>query len=200
MLEQNNTLKFGLNRPSAFFRCLFAGVLICALSACQQARSAEPVSAHSQNQTAHKVLKTRPAGKLLEACRTGGYVIRGRELLLAPSTQKDRQRLYVFHNDSKYPVTLGLAPAGTMASAGWDTQLPPQHWTALVLARTDFRIQCDFLKKGKTLSAPCSDLIRVCQIAEPDFMIGTEGTYWLAEDQSSGDALRKATAERGVSW
>ena len=131
-------------------------------------------------------------------CSPRGFKVIGEDFLLNPGKNNLRQRLYLLHNSTKRPIYVvhnGAHPASRM---GWMTRIYPQRFTALALDKDNFELTCEQRDGEKLRQINCSRVIQICRANRPKFIVGTEGSYWLVENQPSARRLAIAAGVRGV--
>jgi len=110
--------------------------------------------------------------------------IEGKNMIL-PGTQNPKTSVvYFFQNKSLQSVWIDHPDTKHKGvSAGWASYLRPGNWSALVLNKKNFSINCSQIQPGKVEPLNCSTTLSVCtpqniKTAEP-----LNGNYWLVEDK-----------------
>lgn len=112
--------------------------------------------------------------------------------VIAPTAQ-----LYFLKNISKKSIWLDHDSKHPSASAGWSSYLRPGQWSALLLDKKDFSLNCAVIQPGRVTYVNCAQAISVC--LPPHLVINAKrkGSYWLVEDKSWEDLLKILT-KKGV--
>ncbi|HLB56405.1 MAG TPA: hypothetical protein VJK30_03650 [Coxiellaceae bacterium] len=131
-------------------------------------------------------------------CRISGLRFSHHSILFF-SQHTAMPRLYVIKNISKKIIWLTHEKKNPGASAGWDTQLSPQHWSAILITRRQFDLHCHFQNKaGVMMRASCEHMIRACQFSEFYSHHPIGGSYWVVENVLFRDLMSRIRA-RGFS-
>lgn len=138
------------------------------------------------------------AAEFPHSCAVSGLrYSEGSVVLFSQHTAKPR--LYVIHNISHYPIWLMHEKKVPSASAGWASQLLANHWSAILVTKPNFALQCRLQKKsGGMTTVPCKQVIRTCQFSEFDSKNPISGGYWVVENVLLG-ALEPRINARGFS-
>lgn len=131
-------------------------------------------------------------------CRISGLRFSHHSILFF-SQHTAMPRLYAIKNISKKIIWLTYERKNPGAGAGWDTQLSPQHWSAILITRRQFNLQCHFQNKsGVMMRVPCEHVIRACQFSEFYSHHPIGGSYWIVENALFHDLIPHIRA-RGFS-
>ena len=102
-------------------------------------------------------------------------------LLYAQHTAKPR--LYAIKNKSHKAIWLTHQKKNPSASAGWDSQLMPNHWSVILLTDRNFDLQCHFQSKtGRMKAVSCVNFLSVCQFNDFSSKHPIDGGYWVVEN------------------
>ncbi len=114
-------------------------------------------------------------------CRVSGLRYDHANLVLfAQHTAKPR--LYAIQNNSKNAVWVVHESSRGMG-AGWNSQLSPHHWTALLMTHPNFDFTCHLVKKtGGMKTVPCKQVLQVCQFSHFYSKNPISGGYWVGEN------------------
>ncbi len=94
-----------------------------------------------------------------------------------------KPRLYAIENTSKHPIWLNHQRKQVGMGAGWASELFPNHWSALLVTKRVFGLQCQIAKKsGGMPSVPCKKVLHVCQFGQFDSKNPMMGGYWVVEN------------------
>ena len=112
-----------------------------------------------------------------------------KNIILPGPNQPRSAVIYFLQNRAPQSVWLDH-PTGEHkgASAGWSSYIHPNHWSALVLNRKQFVINCATIKPGKVDYLDCKQIISVCTpkgLSAPK----RKNTYWLVENKLWDDLL-----------
>lgn len=131
-------------------------------------------------------------------CRVSGLHYEKKSILFF-SQHTAKPRLYVIHNISTHPIWLVHDNKHQSASAGWNSQLFPKRWTAVLVTRRNFSLNCQFQKKsGAMVTLACQHVIRACQYSHFYSKNPVMGGYWVAENLPL-PALETQLRARGLS-
>ncbi len=82
------------------------------------------------------------------------------------------------------------------ASAGWTSRLESDNWTALVVNKKNFALNCIESKPGHEHQISCEGAIAVCRWKAPKIPADQKGTFWVSENLTLS-ALKAAVGARG---
>ena len=113
--------------------------------------------------------------------------------------QAKKDSLVFIHNLTATDLWITHPVQNPGASAGWTTRLRGGNWSALMLNKGPFILNCIESRPGHEQQIPCEGTIAVCKwkgkgVKIPDHDKGT--TFWVAEDMSLA-ALTAAVGARG---
>ncbi len=119
-------------------------------------------------------------------CQTTNIVFKKNFVTLNSATSQRKQRVYIFHNKSKYKLMLDIPPAmHTGASAGWNTTMDAGNWSVLTVANKRFSLTCYRQIRSKFRRISCDDKLLACQV-DPRILKKAnwqnKGGYWLIEN------------------
>lgn len=124
--------------------------------------------------------------------------VTAKHMLLILNVQKENAaipRLYFIKNKSKEGLWVNHPSLpGESAKAGWASFIKPQHWSALLLTKPNFAINCGVIAKDNISYFNCRKFIDVCESGEAITAKNT-GSYWLIENQPENTFFDKV-AER----
>ena len=125
---------------------------------------------------------TMALGKYPALCRVSGlHYVKKSVSLFSQHTAKPR--LYAIYNQSQHAIWLTHEKKHPSVSAGWDSQLAPERWSALLVTRRRFGLNCRIQDKtGKMTTLPCRRVIRICQYSDFYSKNPVLGGYWVAEN------------------
>lgn len=127
---------------------------------------------------------------LPEGCQA--VMVQGESVTLKSKLNK----LVFIHNLSDNDLWITHPVTNPGASAGWTSRIQAGHWSALAVDKPPFELNCIESKPGHEQQVPCEGVIAVCQWQLVKAPIGSQGTYWAAEDMSLS-ALTAAVGARG---
>jgi hypothetical protein len=93
----------------------------------------------------------------------------------------DKPVLLLIHNVSSSELWL-THPSDKGVSAGWSSQIQGGNWSALVLNKKSFALQCIESQPGHEQQVPCIGLITVCQWTK-DVKFASPNTAWAGENK-----------------
>lgn len=100
-----------------------------------------------------------------------------------------KSSLIFIHNLAPTDLWITHPIKNPSASAGWTTQLQEGNWTALVLRKGAFTLNCIESRPGHEQQIPCEGAIAVCQWKTKGLKIpNKEQSFWASENRSL-DAL-----------
>jgi hypothetical protein len=116
-------------------------------------------------------------------------------ILLGPE-KSDSVQVYFIKNTGQQAVWLDH-PSHKSMNAGWSSYLRPGNWSAFLLNRKDFMLNCSVIQPGKVSKLDCMQALSVCKPKEVTFKNPPKGTFWLVEDKSQ-DELIKMIDKKGM--
>jgi len=113
---------------------------------------------------------------------------------------KDAKQIYFLKNISSESLWIDhpREPNRT-ANAGWSSYLRPGLWSAILIDRKNFVLNCAVIQPGKVDTRTCAKSITVCTLPKATLGAKRKGSYWLAEDQPWEELLVSAE-KRGVKF
>ena len=121
-------------------------------------------------------------------------------LILPGVSDSHATQIYFLQNNAPQSLWLDHSDkAKHSAHAGWSSYLRAGKWSALLLNRKNFSINCAEIQPGKVNYQDCAKSITVCVPQNIEFDSKRKGSYWLAEDQS-WDELLNVLKKRGVKF
>lgn len=111
-------------------------------------------------------------------------------LVLRNSGGFEHQSLFVIRNISGRTVFLDHLRQDSSVSAGWGSHIGPSHVSAFILDQPSMPFTCSIKSRKGLLGAPyhcvpCESVLCVCPIPLNEMLVGTEGTYWVIENESN---------------
>ena len=110
-----------------------------------------------------------------------------------------KSSLFFIHNLTSTDLWLTHPITHPSASAGWTTQLKKGNWSAFVLKKGPFVLNCIESRPGHEQQSPCEGAIAVCQWNGKGVKVPSNAqktTFWVAEDMSLA-GLTAAVGARG---
>jgi hypothetical protein len=120
-------------------------------------------------------------------------------IILPGVSQPKETMIYLFNNISKESLWLDHPVPHPSASAGWSSYVRPGHWSAMLINRKDFAINCAEIKPGQVEYKDCAKAITICSPKNAAFTSKRKGTYWLVEDKPWDDLIQ-GLQKRGVEF
>lgn len=108
-----------------------------------------------------------------------------------------KQTLYLLQNKSEQDLWLVHDVPDPGAGAGWTSLLKAKQFSAIMVNREQFALQCVEKKPGSQQYVACQDVLSVCTWPDPDLLQAKKGTYWVAEDMPFDD-LKIAIKNRRI--
>lgn len=92
--------------------------------------------------------------------------------------------IYIFYNRSNRAFFLDHPVARPSASAGWGSELQPQHYSAILMNQSPFTLTCTALSKmGPGQALNCREVVKVCRLQSATITLKSlPGSYWLVEN------------------
>lgn len=115
---------------------------------------------------------------LPEGCQA--IAVQGEQVTL--KTKKNT--LVYIHNLGQTDLWMTHPMAQASASAGWSSRLQTDHWSALLVNKTSFTLNCIESIPGHEQQIPCEGTVAVCQWNKLKVPSHVQGTFWVAEDQT----------------
>lgn len=115
-------------------------------------------------------------------CKPTTVFYQDREVIFRQQLKTGEAGVYLLHNTSKETLTLDHRKKDAGASAGWASQIAPNHWSAIILSDREFHLQCTVMGKNGVEAKDCA-VLKVCQPRNMA-IIQAEGNYWTEEDKS----------------
>lgn len=107
-----------------------------------------------------------------------------------------KPRLVFIHNTTENDLWITHQVVDSGANAGWSSRLQANKWSALVVAKGPFAIECIESKPGHEQQIPCPGAIVMCQWKKSKMPKDHKGDYWAAEDMTLR-ALMAAIGDKG---
>lgn len=107
-----------------------------------------------------------------------------------------KNKLVFIHNLTKTDLWITHPVSDPGASAGWTSRLQGGNWSALVIDKGSFVLNCIESRPGHEQQVPCEGAIAVCQWKKMKSPANSQGTYWAGEDMSLS-ALTAAIGGKG---
>jgi hypothetical protein len=124
------------------------------------------------------------ATELPITCQNSNYKFQNDQLLL--STQTKTQQLYLLHNRSTQTILINHQKIPAGASAGWMSELAPQHWSAITVNQKNFTLTCSPSQPGNTVNKSCQQLLTVCFVPNAVFPKNLQNSaFWITENQTA---------------
>lgn len=148
---------------------------------------------HSHTSPARGGENAPPAG-----CAGSGFKLEGGRVILNPGAG-DKEGLFLLHNasDAAFQVTHPVKNVG--ASAGWTSEIGPGKWSAFTAGSEDFALVCVKPEAGDVKTLPCEEVLKVCELPNPEMPSDLSGSFWVSEDKEL-NALLEDVKSRGISW
>lgn len=122
------------------------------------------------------------AQKFPHLCRVSGLHFERASLFMF-SQHTSKPRMYVITNISAHPIWLVHEKKHPDVSAGWDSQLFPKHWSAILVTRKNFSFSCHYQNKSGAMKVvPCKYVVRACQYSDFYSKNPVQGGFWVAEN------------------
>ena len=100
-------------------------------------------------------------------------------------TLKSKKPTLVFiHNLSNTDFWITHPVTDPSASAGWTSRLQAGNWSALVVDKPSFLLNCIESRPGHEQQVPCEGAIAVCKWKGATLPESSKGTFWAGEDKS----------------
>ncbi|HAZ7573639.1 hypothetical protein OQJ02_00455 [Legionella sp. PATHC032] len=107
-----------------------------------------------------------------------------------------KNKLVFIHNVTNLDLWITHPVTEPGASAGWTSRLQAGKWSALLVDKAAFILNCIESRPGHEQQIPCENAIAVCQWKGVKIPASAQGTFWVAEDLSLA-ALTAAVGGRG---
>lgn len=125
-----------------------------------------------------------------EGCQ--GIQVQGESVTL----KAKKSKLVVIHNTSQNDIWVTHPVSNPGASAGWTSKVQKDNWSALVVDKPSFILNCIESRPGHEQQIPCEGAIAVCTWKGVKIPAGDQGTFWAGEDMSL-DSLKTALGGKG---
>lgn len=99
----------------------------------------------------------------------------------------EQPTVYLLQNKSDHDLWLVHDVQDPGASAGWTSLLKVQQFSAIMVDRKQFSLQCVEKKPGAQQYVSCQAVLYVCTWPDPELNHAKKGTYWIAEDMPFSD-------------
>lgn len=90
------------------------------------------------------------------------------------------QQLILLENIGQEDIILDKVNKNVSASAGWASELAPNHYSILATNQRNFALKC--LRKQDYSNISCKANIKVCQINNIAIGKASKGSYWVTEN------------------
>lgn len=105
--------------------------------------------------------------------------------------------LYFFKNRTTQSVWLDHPVSHPSLSAGWSSYLRPNRWSAILLTKKNFELQCAAIHPGQVEYYDCKKVIYTCVPESILMNIKRKGSYWIVEDQPWNEFIQ-LLQKRGI--
>ena len=95
----------------------------------------------------------------------------------------------LLHNIGANDIWVTHPVANTGASAGWTSRLQSGKWSAMVLNKPSFEINCVESTPGHEQQGPCEGILAMCQWPSVKISSTEKGTYWAGENMNLSDLM-----------
>ena len=106
--------------------------------------------------------------------------VRGESVLLNAT----KPTVMFVHNLSNSALWIIHPTKEANSSAGWNSLLQSDKWSALVLNQQKFELICIESKPGHEQQVACENLLAVCQCADIKVPEQDNATYWAGENKN----------------
>lgn len=106
---------------------------------------------------------------------------------------KAGSKVYMLYNTGKQPLWLVHEKAHPSASAGWSSKLDPKHWSAILMSKKNFILQCQLVGSNKPVhcrnhvQAYLADAVLIPKKADKQ-------SYWLVENMTIKQLIKRLSA------
>lgn len=125
-----------------------------------------------------------------------GY-LKGSVVINMGQSQK-QPAIYIFHNTSQQTYWINHQASKPSASAGWNSQIAPGHWSAIAMNEPNFAFTCNTASPSASKALDCEQVLHACEIKYPSQLLPTSN-YWLAENQDNIHQLKRKINQRLIS-
>ena len=112
------------------------------------------------------------------------------------TVQAKKNKLVYIHNLTATDLWITHPVTNPGANAGWTTRLQMGNWSALVVDKGLFILNCIESRPGHEQQIPCEGAVAVCQWKGVKIPANNQSTFWAVEDMSML-ALSAAIGARG---
>ena len=138
--------------------------------------------------------------KFPRGCDEVGFTFQGNNLILTPTSENPEQTLYLLHNLAGKRIQLVTQQPWRkkITDFNWKSSLDPYRWTAFALSRKNIAFMCryDYISHEDRY-INCMKALEVCEYPRAKFAEGKMGTYWIAENSSMREIVRR-TIRSGI--
>lgn len=128
------------------------------------------------------------------ACSPAVVKTENKNIILPGPNDPKETKIYFFNNISQESLWLDHPVPHASASAGWSSYLRPSNWSAILVNRKDFVINCAVIKPGKVDYKDCGKAITICSPKTSTLGSKRKGSYWIVEDKSWDDFVKSFTS------
>ena len=96
--------------------------------------------------------------------------------------QSKKPLLILVYNHSRLNLWLTHPAADSNVSAGWTSQLESGHWSALVLGKGAFELNCIESRPGHEQQISCVNLVHACEWTAAILPQSSLGSFWAVEN------------------
>jgi hypothetical protein len=108
-----------------------------------------------------------------------------------------KPHLVMIHNLSQSDLWITHPVSDPGASAGFSSHLKAGNWSALLLEKQAFELNCIESVPGHEQQVPCAGLLAACQWPKVKLSKNNKGTFWAGEDMALS-ALKAHVGSRGI--
>lgn len=102
-------------------------------------------------------------------------------------------QVVLIHNSSASDLWITHPVDDPGASAGWSSHLEAGNWSALVVDKKSFELNCIESKPGHEQQVPCAGMVAICEWPTVKIPADVTGSFWAGENMS----LQSLTAQLG---
>lgn len=113
-----------------------------------------------------------------------------KESVILKTTQA---QVVLINNTSVSDLWITHPVADPGASAGWSSHLEAGNWSAMVVDKDSFELNCIESKPGHEQQIPCAGQIAICEWPTVKIPADVKGTFWVGENMT----LQALTAQLG---
>lgn len=132
-------------------------------------------------------------------CEAVGFQYINNEIKLQPvkNEKNEVQTLYLLHNQAKFIIEVqNKVDKELIVAPIWKVSLRQKRWAAFAIDKKSILFNCKKPERNGTVAAiNCQDVLAICQYPRAKFSLSNLGTYWVTNNRSKNEVVRRASGK-----